>query len=158
VAALWVDRRRSAAVAAAMASGLFVPVQAWRGWSTGGALELQRQRPAIGETFAGWLLGLARTAYTLLKAPFLAMGWSLLRPPSALVASYFGVLIAVLFGIRPAQRPRRLLPHVLAAGVVLAGTAIFAVATRRYFGVWGGVTGWYVWDWSPWLAVAARDL
>jgi len=24
--------------------------------------------------------------------------------------------------------------------------------------VWGGVTGWYVWDWSPWLAVAVLDV
>jgi len=48
--------------------------------------------------------------------------------------------------------------HALAAVVAAAGTVVFAVATRRYFGAWGGVTGWYVWDWSPWLAVAVLDV
>jgi hypothetical protein len=35
---------------------------------------------------------------------------------------------------------------------------MFAIANRRLYGVWGGVAGWYFWDWSPWLAVAAADL
>ena len=28
----------------------------------------------------------------------------------------------------------------------------------HHFGDWGGVGGWYVWTWLPWLAVAAADL
>jgi len=134
------------------------PIQAVRGWIGSGALELHRERPAIAETVGGWLAGFAQTAYTLVKAPFWAMGWSLLRPPGPLLAVHLGLLLSFALALRISPRPRRLPAHALAAVVAAAGTVVFAVATRRYFGAWGGVTGWYVWDWSPWLAVAASDV
>ena len=158
VAALWLEGRQVAAAAGGAASALVFPVQAVRGWIGSGALELQRQRPAIAETFGGWLAGFAQTAYTLVKAPFWAMGWSLLRPPGPLLAVHLGLLLSFALALRISPRPRRLPAHALAAVVAAAGTVVFAVATRRYFGAWGGVTGWYVWDWSPWLAVAASDV
>ena len=54
VVALWLDRRRTTAVAGALASAVVLPVQALRGWTTGGALELGRPAAAAvavpGET------------------------------------------------------------------------------------------------------------
>ena len=158
VAVLWLGGRRGAAAGGAAASALVFPVQALRGWIGGGAIELHRQRPPIDETLGGWILGFAQTAYTLVKAPMWAMGWSLLRPPALLVGLYLGFLAAAAIAVRRSPDARRLSAHALAALVAAAGTVVFAVATRRYFGVWGGVTGWYVWDWTPWLAVAALDL
>ena len=158
IAVLWLDRRRGASTAGALASALVFPIQAFRGWIGGGAIELHRKRPLIHETMAGWFAGFAQTAYTLVKAPFWAMGWSLLRPPSLLLAAYLGLLLTAVLAVRRPERPRRAAAHAVAALVAAAGTVVFAVATRRYFGVWGGVTGWYVWDWTPWLAVAALDL
>jgi hypothetical protein len=157
-AALWLERRRAAAVCGAAASLLVLPVQALRGWATGGAAELPRGAPAISESAAGWLVGLARTAWTLLKATPWAMGWSLLRPPAAILAAYLALLAAAAILARVRPDLRRAPAHAAAALAVGAGTIVFAVALRRYFGVWGGVTGWYVWNWSAWLAVAARDL
>ncbi len=158
VAVLWLDDRRRTAATGALASVLVFPVQALRGWTGGGAIELHRQRPAIAETLGGWIAGFAQTAYTLVKAPMWSMGWSLLRPPALLVWVYLGFLFAAALATRPSPRPRRAPAHALAALVAVGGTLVFAVATRRYFGIWGGVTGWYVWDWTPWLFVAARDL
>jgi hypothetical protein len=155
---LWFEGRRAAALGGATASLLVFPVQALRGWIGGGALELHRDRPEIVETVGGWIAGFAQTAYTLVKAPFWAMGWRLLRPPDPLLAVHLGLVLAFVLALRFSPRPRRVGAHLLAASVVVAGTVVFAVATRRYFGAWGGVTGWYVWDWSPWLAVAALDL
>jgi len=158
VVALWRESRRGAAAAGALASLLVFLVQAVRGWSAGGVLELAPQGPQIADSFSGWTVGFAKTAYTLVKAPFWAMGWHLLRPPPAILAVYLGLLLAFLLTQRPAAVPRRRLAHAAGAIVMAAGFAAFTVATRRSLGVWGAVAGWYVWDWSPWLAVAARDL
>jgi len=94
----------------------------------------------------------------LVRGPFWAKGWHLLRPPSLLVAFCLGLLLSAALALRPASRPRRRVAHVAALLVAAAGTAVFAVAHRRYHGDWGGVAGWYVWDWSPWLAMAGLDL
>ncbi len=39
-----------------------------------------------------------------------------------------------------------------------AGFVAFALGQRQIFGVWGGVGGWYLWGWAPWLALFASDL
>jgi len=35
---------------------------------------------------------------------------------------------------------------------------MFIVGNRRFYGGWGGVGGWYVWDWAPWILVAFDDV
>ena len=54
--------------------------------------------------------------------------------------------------------PARLAAHAAGLACAAAGFCVFALANRRFYGVWGGVAGWYLWGWSPWLAVAADDL
>jgi hypothetical protein len=158
VVALWRERSRALAAAGALASLSVFPVQALRGWAASGALELQRGTPGVRESLGGWIAGLARTAWTMAKTATWAVGWSLLRPPLALAAACVAFPVAAVSVSRPRSAPRRAAAHAAAAAALAAGTLVFAIATRRYFGVWGGVTGWYVWSWTAWIFVAARDL
>jgi hypothetical protein len=41
--------------------------------------------------------------------------------------------------------------------VIVLGTLAIAVGNRGVFGVWGGLGGWYVWTWFPWLWRLAAD-
>ena len=93
-----------------------------------------------------------------MKTTFWVGGWSELRPPAWLAASYFVLLAAAVLASRRAPSPTRVPAHRVGLAVAAAGFIVFAVANRRLYGDWGGVAGWYLWDWSPWLAVAAADL
>jgi hypothetical protein len=153
-------RRRAfrPAVLAAAASALVVPVQALRGWAWGGTYELNRTAGALGESLGASALGFARSVYTFAKTSFWIGGWSFFRSPVLLVVAFFSLLLLAAFLLRPAAEARRLLPHAAAIGVAAAGFAVLAVGNRRLFGTWGGLGGWYAWNWLPWLAVAADDL
>jgi hypothetical protein len=158
VVALWTDGRRGAAAAGAATSLAVFPVQLLRGWLWGGTVELNRVTAPIHE--AGWhaVLGFARSVYAFVKTTFWVGGWSELRPPVWLAAAFFVLLAAatLVTGRRPDAR--RAVAHRVGLAVAAAGFIVFAVANRRLYGDWGGVAGWYLWDWSPWLAVAAADL
>ncbi|HKD16381.1 MAG TPA: hypothetical protein VKG23_00840 [Thermoanaerobaculia bacterium] len=158
VVALWWDGRRGAAAAGAAASLAVFPVQLLRGWRFGGTVELNRATAPIAEP--GWhaAVGFARSAYAFVKTAFWVGGWSELRPPAWLAAAYFVLLIAAVLASRRATPPTRLSAHRVGLAVAAAGFIVFAVANRRLYGDWGGVAGWYLWDWSPWLATAAADL
>lgn len=158
VIVLWTEKRRAAAVTGAAASALIFPIQALRGWVSGGALELQRRAPEVVESLGDGLLGFARSVYAMVKMAFWAMGWSVHHPPSALVGLYFALLLFAVLAVRIRSPPRRLPAHVCAAFAVAAGFSVFVVAGRRALGVWGYVTGWYLWDWSPWLLASSSDL
>jgi hypothetical protein len=158
VVALWRDGRRGAAAAGAVASLAVFPVQLVRGWRFGGTVELNRATEPIAEP--GWhaVLGFTRSAYAFVKTTFWVGGWSELRPPAWLAAAYFVLLAAAVLASRRASSPSRLIAHRVGFAVAAAGFIVFAVANRRLYGDWGGVAGWYLWDWSPWLATAAADL
>ena len=158
VAALWsLGRRAGAAVATAASCSVFA-VQALRGWRWGGTLELNLPGGAVAESPAGWLVGLVRSAYACVKTTLWLGGWSAFRPPVALVAA-FALLLAVALGLGFRRRPPSWpLAHAAGLAVAAAGFFVFAVANRRLYGVWGGVGGWYLWGWAPWLAVSADDL
>ena len=153
------ERSRALAGAAAAAALVVVPVQALRGWMWGGTLELNSPGSPLVETFAGAVAGFLRSAYAFVKTAMWVGGQSLRRPPRWLVVAYFAWLAAVAArrsaerragGARsPTPRPRP---------PAAVGFAVFAVANRRFYGVWGGVGGWYLWTWSPWIAEAASDL
>lgn len=153
-------RRRAwrSALQSAAVSALVVPVQALRGWAWGGTYELNRTAGALGESAAATVLGFARSLYTFAKTLFWIGGWSFFRAPVALVAAFFAFLVLAAVLLRPASPARRLLPHVAGFAVAAAGFAVLAVGNRRLFGTWGGLGGWYAWNWLPWLAVAADDL
>lgn len=159
-AVLELARRRAwrAALLSAVASALVVPAQALRGWAWGGTYELNRTAGALGESAAASVLGFGRSLYTFAKTTFWIGGWSFFRAPFALVASFFVLLLLAAVLVRPASPARRLLPHLAALGVAAAGFTVLAVGNRRLFGAWGGLGGWYAWNWLPWLAVAADDL
>jgi hypothetical protein len=156
--ALLVDGRRKAAVAGAACSLAVFPVQLLRGWRWGGTLELNRTTSAIGESFFAWVAGFLRSCAAFVKTTFWIGGWSFLRPPKILAVLYLVLIVWAILRWRPRPRPIRLAAHVSAIAVAAAGFCVFAIANRRLYGDWGGVAGWYLWDWSPWIAVAASDL
>ena len=41
--------------------------------------------------------------------------------------------------------------------MALVGSLVFIIGNRRFYGGWGGVGGWYVWGWTPWIFVAVDD-
>ncbi|HEY1250929.1 MAG TPA: hypothetical protein VGH97_07040 [Thermoanaerobaculia bacterium] len=161
VAALVARGRPRLALGGAAAALAVFPVQALRGWRWGGTLEFNGAASAwaaLGGSVGQTIVGLARSAYTLIKTTFWLGEWSFFRAPRPLVAAYFLLLAAALLLARRRPDPHHAAPHVIAAAVATGGFLAFAVGNRLYYGDWGGVGGWYVWTWLPWLAMAASDL
>ncbi|HTR04710.1 MAG TPA: hypothetical protein VMN82_16100 [Thermoanaerobaculia bacterium] len=152
------ERGGMLSLAGAAAALAVVPVQAARGFLFGGTLELNSPAAPVGEPLGGAVLGLLRSAYAFFKTALWVGGQSLVRPPRWLVAAW-GLWLAAA-GVLLRKRPdgRRALAHGAAAAAAAGGFVLFAVANRRHYGVWGGVAGWYLWSWSPWIAEAAADL
>lgn len=159
VVELWRRGRVRGTVAAACATLVVFPVQLLRGWAWGGTLEATA--PATGgaaESAVTFAVGLGRTVYTFLKTAIWLGGWSFFRAPLGLVLAAFAVAIVVALALR-ARRPAARVPsHLAGLGAAVAGFLAFAVGNRRYYGTWGGVGGWYLWSWFPWLLLAADDL
>jgi len=124
----------------------------------GGTLELNAPGAPLSEPFGQAALGFLRSAYAFVKTTLWVGGFSLIRPPRWLVAGYGAWLAGVAWALRWRPGARRALAHGAALAAAAAGFAVFAVANRRYYGVWGGVGGWYLWGWSPWIAEAVADL
>ncbi len=158
VVSLWRQRGFTGAALGAFASSLVFPVQLLRGWWWGGTYELNRPIPGIHETLPHVAFGLARSFYTFIKTIFWLGGWSFFRAPTVLVVFYFLLLLGLLVAARLRPTAERLLPHAAGAAVALVGTVTFVLANRRFFGDWGGVGGWYVWGWAPWMLIAFDDL
>lgn len=161
VAAL-VDRGRPRLALGGAAAALAVfPVQALRGWRWGGTLEFNSAASvwaALGGSAGATLVGLVRSSYTLIKTTFWLGEWSFFRAPRPLVAAYFLLLAAALLLAKRRSDPHHSAAHGAAALVAAGGFFAFAIGNRLYYGDWGGVGGWYVWTWLPWLAIAASDL
>ena len=153
-------RERGGLVAAAggAAALAVLPVQAARGFLWGGTLELNSPAAPLSEPLGRAVLGFLRSAYAFVKTALWIGGQSLVRPPRWLVAAWGLWLAAVGVLLRKRPDGRRGLAHGAAAAAACAGFVLFAVANRRHYGVWGGVAGWYLWSWSPWIAEAAADL
>jgi hypothetical protein len=156
--ALWLERRRFAACFGLFSTCLVFPVQLWRGWWWGGTYELNRPGPSLAEPLLQTMAGLARSGYTVLKTTFWLGEWTFFRAPSLLVLSFFALGAACLLAARLRSAPQRAAAHLVAAICASVGILIFALANHRFFGVWGGVGGWYAWGWFPWLMAAASDL
>ena len=154
---LWSAGRRKAAVAAAASAAIVLPVQLLRGWSWGGGLELNRSPVTVAETWTDATLGLGRSVYTMLKTTFWIGEWSFFRAPWGLVIAWFVLIAALAATGRRRREPRFAAAHLAGVLVLVAASAVFLIAHRRYWGQWGGVPGWYVWGWMPWLAVAWND-
>jgi hypothetical protein len=158
VVALWRDGRPRLAASSLAASLIVFPVQALRGWRWGGTLEFNSAASALLGSLADTLVGLVRSAYTLIKTTFWLGEWSFFRAPRPLVAAYFLLIAAALVLAKRRPDPPRRAAHLFGALVAACGFLAFAVGNRLYYGDWGGVGGWYVWTWLPWLALAAADL
>ncbi|HEY2798408.1 MAG TPA: hypothetical protein VGK26_11015 [Thermoanaerobaculia bacterium] len=158
VAALVARGRARLALAGGAAALAVFPVQALRGWKWGGTLEFNSAAAALGGSPGATLAGLARSSYTLIKTTFWLGEWSFFRAPRPLVIAYFLLLAAALVLARRRSDPHHLVPHAVGALVAAGGFLAFAIGNRLYYGDWGGVGGWYVWTWLPWLAIAASDL
>jgi hypothetical protein len=158
VAAL-VDRGRPRLALAVAAAALAVfPVQALRGWKWGGTLEFNAAATALAGSAGATLVGLVRSSYTLIKTTFWLGEWSFFRAPRLLVVAYFVLLVAALLLARRRPDPHHRTAHAAGAVVAAGGFLAFSIGNRLYYGDWGGVGGWYVWTWLPWLAMAASDL
>jgi hypothetical protein len=150
-------RRRSAR--AFIVAGVLAafPVLVLRGWVWGGAVPLGPQMPPVAFGI-GLITGFARSIYTILKTTLWLGEWSFFRAPVWLLAPLPLLLGAWLVRLRWRRRPRERSSHVAGLTVAAVGVVVFFLANRSVFGVWGGVPGWYLWGWLPWLAVAAGDL
>jgi len=154
LAVLWLERRRGLALvsaAAAVLPALFLGGSTW-----GGAVKIAKRIPRpmpAGEVARG----LGRSIYTILKGVPWMGEWSFFRPPLWLLALGVALVVALAFRLRIETGSVRFPAHVVGFAVALAGTFAFVLADRRVFGVWGGVGGWYVWSWMPWLALLASD-
>jgi hypothetical protein len=158
IAALFVRGRKGLALAGSASSLAVFPVQLLRGWRWGGTLEFNAAAHALGGSAGATFVGLVRSAYTLVKTTFWVGEWTFFRAPKPLVVAYFLLLLSALILAKRRSDPQNVAAHAAAALVAAGGFLAFAVANRLYYGDWGGVGGWYVWTWLPWLAVAATDL
>lgn len=154
----WLRGERRGAVAAAALSLVVIPLQWARGYGWGGTVELN---VAANHSPTGPLsvaLGLGKSALVGVKTALWLGGWSFFRPPRGLLLATAAVALWVLMrnGVR-ISAARSPLPHAGALFLAGAGFALFSWKHFQYFGVWGGVGGWYFWGWVPWLVVLARD-
>jgi hypothetical protein len=158
IVSLWTQGRRGGALVGLVSACLVFPVQASRGWLWGGTLEFNRRLPDINESLSHTALGIARSLYTIVKTIFWLGGWSFFRAPALLVIAWF--LLLALFPVVARFRGGGAFtwPHAAGAAVALLGCAVFIVGNRRFYGDWGGVGGWYVWGWAPWVLIAFDDL
>jgi len=154
---LWIAGRQRAALGALASAAIVLPIQFFRGWSFGGGFELNRSPAQIPEGWMDAAAGFARSVYTMLKTTFWIGEWSFFQAPRGLVVAWFLLIAALVVTSRWRSEPRFAAAHLAGALVLAAGTAVFLIAHRRYWGQWGGVPGWYVWGWMPWLAVAWND-
>jgi len=155
---LWISRRRNTSLVACVGALGIVPLQWLRGWHWGGTLELNRPTRPIFEPLSDTLVGFARSVYTFAKTTIWLGEWSVFRPPLLLLVAWGVVAIFWIASVRWKPRAARVVPHLFGIAIAVGGFVTFAIANRRYFGSWGGVGGWYVWGWFPWLVVAASDL
>jgi len=158
-ARLFFDGRRRAALGAAAVAA--AAVVAWK-CAGGGALTTYRwdTLSTLTQPVRSLLVGFAQSGWALVKTSLWLGGWSGFRPRGlALVL----LVVAGLLALAPiviallGRRARAWRWHAVGFGVLSAGFVLFAVGTRLVFGIWGGVAGWYVWNWAPWLWQVALD-
>jgi hypothetical protein len=141
------------------ASGLAVfPLQWLRGWAWGGTLEANTPLGALG-SLPEILVGLVHSSATFLKTAVWLGGWTFFRPPVWLLVAIPLLGLLVIVRCVRLRKPRANGgAHLAGAALAAAGFAAFALGQRQIFGVWGGVGGWYLWGWAPWLALFASDV
>jgi len=154
LALLWVEKRRKTALLAAAIA--LAPAAILGGSTWGGAVKIAKRMP-LPMPALEIAVGLSRSLYTIVKGVVWVGEWSFFRPPVWLLLLGLTVIVLLAANVRIVPRPRRLAAHAAALVVAAAGTAAFVLADRRVFGGWGGVGGWYVWGWTPWLALLADD-
>ena len=101
----------------------------------------------------------AHSAATFFKTAVWLGGWTFFRPPVWLLVAIPLLGLLVIVRCVRLRKPRANGgAHLAGAALAAAGFVAFALGQRQIFGVWGGVGGWYLWGWAPWLALLACDL
>lgn len=132
-------------------------VQLARGWSWGGTVELNVPLEALGESVFGIGLGVVKSVLVMSKTALWLGQWSFFRPPDWVLALFVVLVGALLTSVDVRRTSRNGVFHVSVALWSIVLIMVFLVQHRRYFGVWGGVGGWYLWAWLPWVAMAFTD-
>ena len=155
---LWRQKRRAGAIAAGISSLTVFPLQLLRDWSWGGTWELNRPTVSIPDSLLEISAGVARSGYTLVKTAFWLGNWTFFRPPGWLLVGFWALLVLWIAATRYDKDATVLAAHAAGFATAVVGVLLFFFASRRFWGAWGGVGGWYLWAWAPWLAIATRDL
>jgi hypothetical protein len=114
---------------------------------------------SIQDSFGEVIAGLARSGYTFLKTAYWLGNWTFFRPPTWIHVCFWALLTLWIAAARYDESGRTTLAaHTAGFVTAIVGVLLFFLANRRFWGGWGGVGGWYLWAWAPWLAVATRDL
>ena len=146
---LWCSRRRGMALAAFCASATVAAVATVRGWGGGATYQFERLAELTDGAW-GIAHGLARSSYGLLKTSVWLGGWVGFRPHGIVLALVAASVLLPLLGLR-FESQRALWWHGAGVFVAIAGFVVIAVGNRLVFGLWGGIGGWYLWNWAPWF-------
>jgi len=158
VASSWRRGERRSALAAGLLGLGFLPVQWARGFDWGGTVELNASASHALPGPVATVVGMAESVAVTVKTAFWLGGWSFFRAPAWLMPlTLAAVLLAVTKNRVRLRLPSGALAHAAALAVAAAGVVHFCRKHFEYFGVWGGVGGWYFWGWAPWIAVLARE-
>lgn len=158
VVALYLWRHRGALVGllAAIAAFTVLVARFLLAWSGGVTYSLAGTL-ALHETVPAFLYGAAKTLYGLGKTSLWLGGWVGFRPgPVALGLAVLSVLVPI--ATLRSRDWSEWLPHLGGLVVAAAGVLFVGLGNRAVFGVWGGIGGWYVWNWAPWLWLASIRL
>ncbi|MCG3193329.1 MAG: hypothetical protein DIJKHBIC_02579 [Thermoanaerobaculia bacterium] len=157
VVKIWRKSDWRSALALGSFSLLFLPIQALRGYRWGGTVELNGLRAPLSGLFPEMAAGMLHSALTFIKTAFWLGEWSFFRPPHWLLAAALIGTICLVPAVKPVWPADRAGGHILAAGLALGSTTYWFLSHRAYWGTWGGVGGWYLWGWYPWLSFAVAD-
>lgn len=143
----------------ALASAIiFLPLQWFRGHMWGGTVELNGPNRTLDESLLETMVGSVRSLYTLLKTAFWQGEWSIFRPPLWLLAIAALFVFVLVFFSRLHAFSFEQTPHIVGLLSMVGAVAVFFLSHRLHWDQWGGVSGWYLWGWMPWLAVAFHRL
>lgn len=153
---LWRHRGALFGLSAALASSSVIILGVLLRWSGGVTYSLAGAL-SLHESFPAFLYGAAKTVYGLVKTALWLGGWVGFKPGPLALGLALLSLVVVISTLRPRARAEWL-PHLGGLVVAASGIVFVGLGNRVVFGAWGGIGGWYLWNWAPWLWLASIQL